>query len=105
MIHSFKVLYYYHVARNEDVQEQLWMLSMKDVKQYLMLETYHMYCSNNTSGLSRTDSQVRRTRRHSFRMWIRQRPEDCEQLIDANSDTTVTHHDVADRWTQDGELS
>ena len=68
--------------RNEDLQEQLWAISVRDVRDFLSPETRHRFCSGRVAG----SVVLPRTRRHSFRSTIRGKPEDRERLIDSTVD-------------------
>ena len=76
--------------RNEDLQEQLWEMSMRDVEKYLSPESRHTYGTTQQVPL-RANSPM--THKHSFR--FRHKLEDCQQLID-KMDLTIRESEVAE---------
>ena len=87
------------VHRNEDLQEQLWTISMKDVKEYLSPETWHRYSA--TTQTPRAGS-LHRTGRHSFRS-NRHKPEDCEKLIGGSQESMQEAEDSNTVGESEGE--
>ena len=71
--------------RNEDLQEQLWAISVRDVRDFLSPETRHRFCSGQSFRVAGS-VVLPHTRRHSFRSTIRVKPEDRERLIDSTVD-------------------
>ena len=75
------------ICRNEELQEQLWAMSMRDVRERLSLETRERFGEPGQSLLPPDDTGIMRTRRHSFRSSLRVKPEDRERLIDTEGST------------------
>lgn len=69
--------------RNEEVQEKLWTLSMRDVWDHLSPETRERFGgSYEPKSLTLGPGPLQRTRTHSFRSTVRPKPEDKQRLID-----------------------
>ena len=85
--------------RNEDLQEQLWAINVRDVKEYLSPDMWHRYRTTPRAG------SLRRTRRHSSRS-NSHKPEDCKKLIDTNQDSAQEEGDSdseEEPWDEGGK--
>lgn len=91
-----RAIYIYLYDRNEEVQEQLWGISMRDVKEYLSPETWYRYGRSKVPA----SGSLRGTRRHSSS--FRHKPEDREQLIDTSDSLGEIEYDI-DTKTEEGE--
>ena len=96
-------VYIYILCRNEELQEQLWDVCMRDVKKYLSPETRHKYNTTQSPG---TDCLVQSAQRHSLKSssLVRHKPEDREQLLEM-IESTATHDGESDSegWSDEGE--
>ena len=86
--------------RNEELQEQLWAISIRDVRQHLSPETMERF---GGSGQSLPADAATRTRRHSFRSTsVRVKSEDRERLIDTE-DLTGREEFCNEGWMEGAE--
>ena len=99
LLFLYLVCVLYGYRRNEELQEQLWAISTRDVRGCLTPEARHRFCGRE--GQSSALLFLSHTRRHLFKSQhaVRGKPEDQQRLID----TAATGETLGD-WGGNEEL-